>query len=212
MILAPREKSVLKSMKRVGPWQKASPPILILCVLSLLATTTSLFGESTGFRMPGGYWIIQSKYSHGGPKGYWDLGGRKSRYMKEEKLKLWDREDPVYPDRLYRFVDCGDGWYFIQTKNGGFVDVEHGKDADDVPIQLYDGNGTKAQKFLIKVQEDGYFKIFTYWGRTIVTKSPNDQKGNRLVTRSEQASDGELWTLVDPSNYRRYPLITNQEK
>ncbi len=208
--MAPRKKATLRSMKRGDAGKVASPPILIFCVLSLLATTTSLFGESTRFRMPGGYWIIQSKYARGGPKGYWDQGGRKSRYMKEDKLKLWDREDPVYPDRLYRFIDCGEGWYFIQAKNGGFVDVKHGTDADDVPMQLYDGNGTKAQKFLIKVQKDGYFKIFTYWGRTIITKPSSDQRGNRLVTWSEHGTDSELWTLVDPSNYRRYPLITDQ--
>lgn len=51
--------------------------------------------------------------------------------------------------QLWKFVDAGNGTYYIRSKLGKTLDVKSGKTANKTNIQLYGMNGTNAQKWTV---------------------------------------------------------------
>lgn len=59
---------------------------------------------------------------------------------------VWGRNDN--DNQCWRFIPDGDG-YRIQSKLGGYLDVEWGGTANETNVQIYDGNGTSAQHWML---------------------------------------------------------------
>lgn len=57
---------------------------------------------------------------------------------------VWGRNDN--DNQCWRFIPDGDG-FRIQSKLGGYLDVEWAGTGDETNVQIYDGNGTAAQRW-----------------------------------------------------------------
>jgi hypothetical protein len=148
--------------------------------------------------MPEGEFFIQTANANDGfNRGFWDLNST----TQGAQLGVWEnrREN----DHYYHFVPIGDGWYKIAFRQSGrlVLDVTGGQDRNGVAIQAYEDNGSTAQRFRFRRTSDGFYKIYTYWGRTIHT-----QRGaqDSLVHTWEELPDNhrdtknQLWRLVKP--------------
>jgi hypothetical protein len=52
-------------------------------------------------------------------------------------------------NQLFRLIDAGDGFYYIQSKLGRYLDCRNGEFKNGVRLQIYQGNCTAAQKFYL---------------------------------------------------------------
>jgi hypothetical protein len=149
--------------------------------------------------MPEGDFFIQTVNANdGNNRGFWGVNstGQGGRLGVRESR----RENNYY----YHFIPIGDGWYKITFRQSGrfVLDVAGGQDGNGVAIQVWEDNGTVAQRFRFRRTSDGFYKIYTYWGRTIHTEQSNAQDG--VVHTWEELPDNhmhsknQLWRLVKP--------------
>lgn len=68
--------------------------------------------------------------------------------------------------QLWKFVDAGNGKYYIQSKLGTVLDVSGGNIAKGTNVQLYGLNSTTAQKWVL---DDNRAKLYPIMGKTGVT-------------------------------------------
>jgi hypothetical protein len=157
--------------------------------------------------MPEGEFFIQTVHApEGSRNGVWDIAGTPS-YRPGLRIGMW--EGPVTKDSngsnawdiFYHFVPLGDGWYNIMAHGNHPVEVQGGRDGNDIPIQVWDANGTPAQKFRFKKRSDGTYIIYTFSGRNISVSGANT--GATFVVWEEVPDNhrdrrNQLWRLVKP--------------
>lgn len=61
--------------------------------------------------------------------------------------------------QLWKFVDAGDGTYYIQSKLGTVLDVQGGKIVAKANVQAYNSNKTEAQKWVLDYDRQSLYKI-----------------------------------------------------
>ena len=67
-------------------------------------------------------------------------------------------------DREFRFLDAGNGYYIIQPKNvNGVLDVSGGGSANNTRIQLFQYNGSAAQKWKLERRNPGEDERYKEW-------------------------------------------------
>jgi len=149
--------------------------------------------------MPEGEFFIQTVNAYDGfNRGFWDLNST----GQGAQLDMWEnrREN----DHYYHFIPIGDGWYKIAFRQSGrlVLDVAGGQNSNGIAIQAWEDNGTVAQRFRFRRTSDGFYKIYTYWGRTLHTRRDDAQDG--VVHTWEELPDNhmhtknQLWRLVNP--------------
>lgn len=52
--------------------------------------------------------------------------------------------------QLWKFIDAGNGYYYVRSKLGKAMDVKGAKTVNGTNIQLYSTNGSNAQKWKLK--------------------------------------------------------------
>lgn len=79
-------------------------------------------------------------------------------------ITLWDYSGFC---QEFRFLDAGNGYYIIQPKNvNGVLDVSGGGSANNTKIQLFQYNGSAAQKWKLESRipgEDERYKEWSEW-------------------------------------------------
>ena len=79
-------------------------------------------------------------------------------------ITLWDYSGFC---QEFRFLDAGNGYYIIQPKNvNGVLDVSGGGSANNTRIQLFQYNGSAAQKWKLESRipgEDERYKEWSEW-------------------------------------------------
>ena len=63
--------------------------------------------------------------------------------------------------QLFRFYDAGDGYCYVKSKLGCYLDVENGIDADNTNVHMYGFNATNAQKWKLVVHSHSYSSVVT---------------------------------------------------
>ena len=76
---------------------------------------------------------------------YLDVAGASS--ASGANLQLYSKNDSN--GQLWKFIDAGNGYYYLRSKLGTAIDVASAKTAVGTNIQLYTMNGTKAQKWVL---------------------------------------------------------------
>ena len=66
---------------------------------------------------------------------------------------IWQWEPIVYDAQLFRFYDAGDGYCYIKSKLGTYVDVQNGDNLNNTNVWAHSFNGTNAQKWKL-IQKD----------------------------------------------------------
>lgn len=86
--------------------------------------------------------------------------------------------------QLWRFVECGDGNYFIKSKLGTVLDVKWGGNASGTNVDAYSLNKTSAQKWYLEktdrsnLIEDGIYTIQSVLSDTAVLDIKNGSGAN----------------------------------
>lgn len=118
---------------------------------------------------------------------------------------IYDQND-TYSQKWYiKYV--GDGYYSIITQNGGlYLDVDNAGTDDGTKIQIYNGNGTEAQKFKFtatdynpysKSYEDGYYIISSLLNDNMVIDADNASKrnGTNVQLYASNKTLAQIWYL-----------------
>lgn len=72
-----------------------------------------------------------------------DVAGGSSAVGTNVHLYEWNKSDA----QLWRFVNAGNGFLYIQSKLGCYLDVSGGNSANNTNIHMWSFNGTNAQKW-----------------------------------------------------------------
>ena len=146
-------------------------------------------------RVPSGYVYIKSVQSgKSGERGFWDQPGCKSRFKAGDNLAMWSRDYGI--DQQFRFSYAGGGMYYIVSRNGGYVDLDHQKNLDGANIHIWSSNRSNAQKFRLQHMGSGRWKIYTAFGRALCTPR-NYKNGSNVHTWSDHQGSWMEWYFID---------------
>jgi len=162
----------------------------------------------TGFDEPpvGSYYFIKSVQAGRRNLGYWDQPGYPRRYKRGHNIQAWAKDGKV--DQAFRFLKAGRDWYYIQSKNGGFIDVSGGRNGNGVNIQVYSRNRLKPQKFRFKHLGKGRWKIYTWWGRVICLDGRRHRNGSNIHTWADHNGPWMEWYFIDSRSRKKYAPAT----
>lgn len=164
----------------------------------------------------GEYFYIQSAQAEHTMKGFWDLPGYKPSFKKGEPLKVYTLE-PRASDRLFKFEDAGDGFFYIIPKNSnrrGRLDVSGNKQGNGVKIQVWEENNSSAQKFKIEYTKSGKFKIYTAHGDVVCLAGKSHDDGTQVHTWQDHEGEFTEWIFIrekDLKKRRYYPSYFHKE-
>jgi len=137
---------------------------------------------------------IKSAYSN----KYWDIGGTGAETNQNGKdFKLWDLDGGS--DRMFKIIPSGDhSWVHMVVQNGGrYVDVQGGKSDNGQAIQLYDKNGSNAQKFAILFTSPTTFVLITNFWKAVDAKGGNiNDNGTPLIQWNTNYGAAQQFQLI----------------
>lgn len=103
-----------------------------------------------------------------------------------------------------------DGTYVIMSGVEGFkaLDISGGSTADGANVQLYDANGTRAQKFNVAWDEEkkSYSIVNVNSGKSLHAAGNGSTPGTNLEQSASDGSDGQRWYIV--KNGSGYKIIS----
>lgn len=181
--------------------------ILMLSAITAVFCITSAISAVKFEKMPTNkYFFIQSVQAGNSSLGYWDQPGAPRRYKNGINIQCWDlpANDRRSPDRQFRFISAGGDYYFIRSKNGGYVDISGGKNGNGVNIQIWEPNRSKAQKFRFRHMRNGKWKIYTVWNRAICTNNRKHTNGTNIHTWADHNGAWMEWYIKDARTMRKY--------
>lgn len=147
------------------------------CSLIYLFYLASAYAQDKSGKPSNAYFYIKSVQSESLNAGYWDQPGVPVKFERGARLGLYAKDNNI--DQQFRFIKAGGGLYYIESKNGGLVDVESNKSANGTRLQVWSGHGGSNQLFRIKHLGGGRWKIYTAGGRVIST--PRDFSNGTVI-------------------------------
>ncbi|GGL74840.1 hypothetical protein GCM10010129_18270 [Streptomyces fumigatiscleroticus] len=116
-------------------------------------------------------------------------------YAGDEQALAWTWDGQV--EKITGFGEDGQG-AFVNTPTGKCLDVQSGDSVAGTPVQIYDCNGTKAQKFRIDSSSTtdpstGALKVL---GKCVMPKSGATASGTALVLADCTGAANQKWTAT----------------
>ena len=175
---------------------------VILCIAFMMLSMQE--SSASGFDAPPqkSYYFIKSVKSGGWNRGYWDQPGHPKRYKQGHNIAVWAKDGGA--DQQFRFISAGGGWYYIRSANGGYVDIENGRNRDGVNIRIWTRNNSAAQKFRFKHLGNGKWKIYTAWNRAICLDGRRDRNGSNVHIWNDHNGSWMEWSFMDYRTGRKY--------
>ena len=174
----------------------------IICTLAVIIPGTSGSAESSDTPPEKSFYFIKSVMSGNANKGYWDQPGHHGRYKQGLNLMAWSKDGD--PDQQFRFVKAGAGWYYIVSRNGGYVDVSGGNNRDGVNVQIWSSNRSTSQKFRFRHLGNGRWKIYAFHGRALCLDNRTDKNGTNIHIWNDHNGPWMEWFLEDYRTGERY--------
>lgn len=175
--------------------------ILFASLVIIISGTAETRSFAARWAVPDGTYFFIKQVKSGTPsKGnaaYWDQSGQPGRYNKGSNLQLWSKDSGFNHDQQFRIFTRSNGWYALRSRNGGYVDVSGGRNADGVPLQMWNSNRSDAQLFRFRYLGGGRWKIYTRGGRIIASKGRNSGNGTRIHTWRDHNDRSSEWYFVD---------------
>jgi len=171
---------------------------MFIRVLLFIFFTTGVFALSAqAYEKPplNSYFYIKSVKSGYQNRGYWDQPGKPSRFRRGANLSVYSRDGGA--DQQFRFVNAGNGSYFIVSRNGGYVDVDNNGYRNGTNIHIWTRNSSAAQKFRFQHLGNGRWKIYTSRGRVVCLKGMQDSNGTNIHIWSNHNASSVEWTFFD---------------
>ena len=175
-------------------------------VLSLALLTSGVaYGQrSSNIEMPvyKDYWI-QSAMSYGTPSGCWDLPG--GTIKKDANIQAWNIDNGK--DRKFALKKSSEnGFYeiYVGGQTSKVVDIAGARTGNGTNVQIWDRNGTTAQRFAFVHLGDGRFKIYDRNGKIICLKGRKNSNGTNIHIWDDHNGASVEWYLIDPSTSRAY--------
>lgn len=137
--------------------------------------------------------------------GYWDQPGRPRQYNPGIDIGLYGKDSNFSDDQMFRFIDAEDGWYYIESKNGGRIETKDGKNANEVRIGIQSPASVGRQKFWISYNGEGRWEISTYWNKVICTPR-RYSNGTYIHTWENHQGLWMEWYLVDSNTGKSFEL------
>lgn len=116
--------------------------------------------------------------------------------LNETKAQKWKMEK-----NEFRPID--DGVYTIQSKlnNKKVMDIKNGSLLNGGNVQLYTGNGSKAQKYNVEHISGGFYKIISVKSeKAIDVLNGKTVNGTNIQQYTWNKSEAQLWKFVDAGN------------
>lgn len=100
------------------------------------------------------------------------------------------------------YVDVAAGTYYFQSAvaSGKSLDVSGGYSADNTNIQIWDSNGTDAQKFSISKLSSGWYKILNANGKAVDVSGGVSAEGANVVQYTYNGTHAQQWKFISAGN------------
>lgn len=161
------------------------------------------------YKMPKGNFIIQSAMNYKrGMKGCWDVPGRRLGNLARKDLKLWNKPyNDNDNDRFYNFEKSYSTYFFIHPRYNKYVsvDVNGGQFKNGQNIQLWESNGSKAQKFQFYHLGGGRFRIYTADSRYVFTaQNRQSHNGSNIHIWKNENGIYQEWYILNKYSKKAY--------
>lgn len=97
--------------------------------------------------------------------------------------------------QLWRFIDAGDGSYYIQSKLGTFLDTDGGRDSIKTNVLMKEGNESDSQKWNLDTNTSGRTLIMGKSDSAVIDKMVALYSSRRSDYPSEELSVGGASTI-----------------
>ncbi len=148
------------------------------------------------------FYYIKSVQSGNINRGYWDQPGRQIRFRQGVNVAVHSKDGGR--DQIFRFLNAGNGWYYIYSGNGGFLDIADGRNGNGVNVRIWSGNRSAAQKFRFRYLGNGRWKILTAWNRVLCLDNRSDRNGANVHTWDDHNGSWTEWTFVNSATGKVY--------
>lgn len=185
---------------------KRALTFLVFALTGLLVTATVTAQET--IQPPSGWFFIKSVQAGGSDAGYWDQPGTPKRYEKGANLMVYAIDTSFNNDQQFRFVSAGGGWYFIQARNGGYVDVAKGENRNGTNICIWEGTKRNNQKFRFQHLGNGRIKIYAATGGIACLKGQSHEHRSNIHIWRDHAGAFTEWYFIDASTRKTWRPAT----
>lgn len=138
---------------------------ILLCSLAVLFILTMGNTQGKFDNPPAGYFYIKSVQTGFENTGYWDQPGVPDNFDSGVTLSLNNKDGGS--DQQYRFMKAGEGYFYIQSKNGGLADVSGNRKENGTSVMIWRGHGGSNQLFRFKHLGEGRWKIYAKNGTVV---------------------------------------------
>ncbi|MFO7865072.1 MAG: RICIN domain-containing protein [Salinivirgaceae bacterium] len=144
------------------------------------------------------FWIQSGNNVGRNKGGYWDIPGGPTSYKNGMNIQSWNIDNG--PDRKYRIEQIpGDRYYriFVDNSNHYCVDLKSNHSKNGQNIHVWGKNGSDAQKFYFKKQNNGSYKIFHKSGRLICLAGRSSNNGSNIHLWDNHDGPWVEWNFID---------------
>lgn len=174
---------------------------LLSCSLAVFFIFMSGYAAEKFDKPPTGYFYIKSAEAGSENTGYWDQPGVPDNFDNGVVISLNVREGTE--DQQYRFINAGDGYYYIQSKNSGVADVSGNRKINGTSVMMWRGHGGSNQLFRFKHLGGGRWKIYAKNG-TVVSVKKDSGTGSNIQIWEDQDGAWMEWYFEDAKTGKKY--------
>lgn len=175
--------------------------LFLLPLLLILGTSPA---AQTFDPAPSGWFFIQSVQAEGEDAGYWDQPGRPQEYKRGANLQVYGIDRGFNEDQQFRCIPAGGGWYYLQPRNGGMVDVARGKSDNGTNILIWDANRTGNQKYRFQHLGDGRYKIHARNGGIFALAGRSHENRSNIHIWEDHEGPFTEWRFINPESRQTY--------
>jgi len=181
----------------------------LFCILTGFFLSTEGYAKEKYDNPPSGYFYIKSVQTGPENTGYWDQPGVPDNFDNGVSLSLNTRDGGA--DQQYKFISAGEGYFYIQSKNGGLADVSGNRKDNGNSVMIWRGHGGSNQLFRFKHLGEGRWKIYAKNG-TVVCAEKDSINNSKIQIWEDQ--DGALmeWCFEDAKTGKRYVPSGSQKR
>lgn len=146
-----------------------------------------------------GWYFVKSVQSGTTDAGYWDQPGKPTRYDKGANLMVYALDTVFNNDQQFHLIPAGNNFYYIQSKNGGFVDVAKGERKNGTNVLIWEGTKRNNQKFRFEYLGNGRWKIYAATGGIVCLAGRSHANKSNIHIWQDHSGAFTEWYLVDAS-------------
>ena len=166
----------------------------IFCALTGFFLLTEGHAREKSDNPPVGYFYIKSVQAGTENSGYWDQPGVPDNFDNGVSLSLNAKDSGA--DQQYKFMSAGEGYFYIQSKNGGLADVSGNRRDNGTSVMMWRGHGGSNQLFRFKYLGEGRWKIYAKNG-SVLCAERNSIHGSKVQIWEDQNGAWMEWSFED---------------